>query len=173
MKFERYDLPRLRRRTRTFTSISNLNHFIRRAALFWGAIPLPVRFPRRMTHLQWLTLCAGQFQVINGQLVQLLANGGQLYGSVESRADSTVMKLRVSFVKTAPSASAGTFQWSGDALQWTISSISRPNLSAWLACPDSAGNVALYVNLGSYGYQTPAGCYDHTIHFYNAATASS
>lgn len=143
-------------------------------APFSGATQLLVCAIYRVSCLLVLTFFVGQFQIINGQLVQLLANGGQLYGSVEARADSTVMKLRLSFVTTAPNtATAGTFQWSGDALQWTLASISRPNLSAWLACPDSAGNVALYVNLGSYGYMTPAGCYDHTIHFYNAATASS
>ncbi|KZV91104.1 hypothetical protein EXIGLDRAFT_837319 [Exidia glandulosa HHB12029] len=116
---------------------------------------------------------AGQFNVVNGQLVQLLGDGSLLYGVVETRTDPTVMKLRLSFQKTPAPASAGTFAWSGDALQWTIANVTRPNNSAWLACPDGTGAVPLFVNLGPYGYMTPAGCADETIHFYNAATASS
>lgn len=115
---------------------------------------------------------AGQFNVVNGQLVQLLGDGSLLYGSVEPRADPSVMKLRLSFSKTPAPASAGTFAFSGDALQWTIANITRPNNSAWLACPDGTGAVPLFVNLGPYAYNTPADCSDETIHFYNAATTA-
>lgn len=110
---------------------------------------------------------------MSGQLVQLLGDGSLLYGIVETRSDPTVMKLRLSFQTTPAPASAGTFAFSGDALQWTIANVTRPNDSAWLACPDGTGAVPLFVNLGPYGYMTPAGCADETIHFYNAATASS
>lgn len=78
----------------------------------------------------------------------------------------------------------GTFAFSGDAVQWSIPTISRPNLSAWLVC----ANQQLFINLGPYDYNTPPGCADETvslevcdprtkadlgqIHYYNAATAS-
>lgn len=44
---------------------------------------------------------------------------------------------------------------------------------AWLVCPDDAGNLDLYVNLGPYAYMTPAGCADETIHAYTGATATA
>jgi hypothetical protein len=53
----------------------------------------------------------------------------------------------------------GTFSWSGDALQWSVPSISRPNLSAWLVC----ANQQLFINLGAYLFMTPAGCADETV----------
>ncbi|KAL3427483.1 carbohydrate-binding module family 1 protein [Phlyctema vagabunda] len=109
---------------------------------------------------------AGQFNIVNGQLVELVsATGGLLYANVEERADATVNKLAVTFTTTPNTY--GTFSWSGDALQWSIASISRPNLSAWLVCT----NQQLFINLGAYAYMTPAGCADETIHFYNGATA--
>ncbi|KAH8597221.1 hypothetical protein B0O99DRAFT_87847 [Bisporella sp. PMI_857] len=107
---------------------------------------------------------AGQFQVVSGQLVELI-DGGKLYANVIPSSDTT--KLAVTFNTTQNTY--GTFAWSGDALQWSIPSINRPNLSAWLVC----ANQALFVNLGSYGYQTPAGCADQTIHYYNDAHANS
>ena len=85
----------------------------------------------------------------------------------------------------------GTFDFSGDAVQWSVASIDRPNLSAWLVC----ANQQLFINLGAYDYMTPAGCADETvsdtffwgrgwgkmgrwclltamqIHYYNGATA--
>ena len=60
----------------------------------------------------------------------------------------------------------GTFAFSGDAVTWNVSSISRPNLSAWLVCDAQE----LWINLGAYDYLTPTGCADETIHYYNAAT---
>lgn len=44
---------------------------------------------------------------------------------------------------------------------------------AWLVCPDAAGNLDVYINLGPYDYQTPAGCADETIHAYTGATATA
>ncbi|KDQ20788.1 carbohydrate-binding module family 1 protein [Botryobasidium botryosum FD-172 SS1] len=117
------------------------------------------------------TSTAGQFNIVSGKLVQLVSGGSLLYGVVETRRDSTVNKLKLSW--SANSAdTTGTFAWSGDALQWTISGITRPNNSAWLACVDSVEGQVVYANLGSYGYQTPAGCADQTIHYYNGATAT-
>ncbi|TVY39880.1 putative mannan endo-1,4-beta-mannosidase F [Lachnellula subtilissima] len=109
---------------------------------------------------------AGQFQIVDGQLVELVT-GGLLYAVVEPQANSTVVKLSVSF--GSEMNTYGTFAFSGDAVQWSIPSISRPNLSAWLVC----GSQTLWINLGAYAYMTPAGCADETIHYYNGATAVS
>ncbi|KAG8718061.1 hypothetical protein FRC09_013236 [Ceratobasidium sp. 395] len=112
---------------------------------------------------------AGQFAVTNGKLTQITPSGALLYAWVEPRKDSTVVKLKVSWQTS--SVTNGTFVFSGDALTWTVPGITRPNNAAWLACTDATEGQVLYANLGSYGYQTPAGCADQTIHFYNAATA--
>ncbi|KAF8682344.1 Fungal-type cellulose-binding domain [Rhizoctonia solani] len=114
-----------------------------------------------------------QFAITGGKLTQITPSGALLYANVEARADSTVNKLKVSWQTS--SATSGTFVWSGDALTWTIDGITRPNNAAWLACTDAVEGQVLYVNLdlheGSYGYNTPAGCSDHTIHYYNGAKA--
>ena len=101
---------------------------------------------------------AGQFQIVSGQLVQLIASGGLLYANVEQNTTAAV-KLAVSFNTTKNTF--GTFAFSGDAVQWSTPDIKRPNLSAWLVC----GNQQLYINLGNYGYLTPAGCADETVGF--------
>ncbi|KAK7443525.1 hypothetical protein VKT23_015698 [Stygiomarasmius scandens] len=112
---------------------------------------------------------AAQFVITSGQLVQQVSP--PLYAIVEPRANSTVMKLKVTW-STTP-ASSGTFMWSGDTVEWSNPSISRPQNNAWLVCPDSAGNKDLYVNLGAYSYMTPAGCADETIHAYTGSTATA
>ncbi|TVY83678.1 Endo-1,4-beta-xylanase C [Lachnellula suecica] len=111
---------------------------------------------------------AGQFQIVSGQLVELVS-GGLLYANVEMMANSTVNKLSVTFSTTKNTY--GTFAFSGDAVQWdgTAVGVARQNLSAWLVCT----NQTLWINLGAYGYMTPAGCADETIHYYNGATAVS
>ncbi|KAF8416823.1 hypothetical protein EV426DRAFT_634917 [Tirmania nivea] len=90
---------------------------------------------------------AGQFNLKDGQLVQLISAPGTpeqyLYGTVTQRT--------------------GTEKTLLDTLQWSVSDISRPNNAAWLVCEDQN----LYVNLGPYAYQTPTGCADQTIHYYN------
>ncbi|PGH14083.1 hypothetical protein AJ80_06087 [Polytolypa hystricis UAMH7299] len=109
---------------------------------------------------------AGQFQVQDGQLVQLVdTDGTLLYMNVEQPADDTAKKLAVSF--ETEQNTFGTFSWSGDALWWSVPSIERPNNGAWLICEDDL----LYINLGPYAWDTPAGCGDATIHYYNAAQA--
>ncbi|EGO01019.1 carbohydrate-binding module family 1 protein [Serpula lacrymans var. lacrymans S7.3] len=114
---------------------------------------------------------AGQFQVVNGQLIQ---NAGTtpLYAIVEGRANSTVMKLGMSW-STAPASgsNAGTFVFNGDSLEWSIPTTTRPQDNAWLVCPDANNNLLLYINLGPYAYETPAGCADETIHAYTGTTA--
>jgi hypothetical protein len=110
---------------------------------------------------------AGQFNIVNGQLVELIdpSKGTLLYANVQQPADSSVNKLAVTFTTTPNTF--GTFAFSGDAVQWSTPSINRPNLSAWLVC----ANQQLFINLGPYDYDTPAGCADETIHYYNGATA--
>ncbi|KAI0753263.1 hypothetical protein C8Q80DRAFT_1217463 [Daedaleopsis nitida] len=116
---------------------------------------------------------AAQFQITGGQLVQMLPSGSKLYAVVEGRSDPSVMKLKMSWSETpASGADAGTFQWSGDTVEWSIPTIQRPQLNAWLICPDADGNKDVYINLGPYSYQTPAGCADETIHAYTGATAT-
>ncbi|PQE31687.1 carbohydrate-Binding Module family 1 protein [Rutstroemia sp. NJR-2017a WRK4] len=107
---------------------------------------------------------AGQFNVVSGQLVQLIAPSTLLYGNVSPPANSSVVKLALSFSTTQNTY--GTFAFSGDALTWSVSSINRPNLSAWLVCDAQS----LWINLGSYAYNTPPGCVDETIHYFNGAT---
>ncbi|TFK75619.1 carbohydrate-binding module family 1 protein [Pluteus cervinus] len=113
---------------------------------------------------------AAQFQIVSGQLVQSAA-GTSLYAIVEPRANSTVVKLKVSWSTTA--ATSGTFTWAGDTLEWSNPSISRPQNNAWLICPDAQNHLDLYVNLGPYSYMTPAGCADETIHAYTGQTATA
>ena len=86
---------------------------------------------------------AGQFNVVGGHLVQVKTDGSLLYGIVEPRANSTVMTLKLSW-SASSAAATGTFAWSGDALTWTIPSISRPNTAAWYVC---TGQIT-YINLG-------------------------
>ena len=102
---------------------------------------------------------AGQFNIVSGQLVELIdpAKGTQLYANVQAPADSSVNKLAVTFTTTPNTY--GTFSFSGDAVQWSVPSINRPNLSAWLVCADQQ----LFINLGPYAYDTPAGCADETV----------
>jgi hypothetical protein len=68
------------------------------------------------------------------------------------------MLLGVTF--TSSQNTFGAFSWSGDALQWNVASISRPNSSAWYVC--GSGNQ-LFINLGQYLYGTPTGCADQTV----------
>ncbi|KAF9011914.1 carbohydrate-binding module family 1 protein [Cyathus striatus] len=113
---------------------------------------------------------AAQFQITGGQLIQNAA-GTPLYAIVETPANSTVNKLKVTWSTTA--APSGTFVFSGDTVEWSSPTITRPQDNAWLVCPDANGNLDLYVNLGAYAYQTPAGCADETIHAYTGATATA
>ncbi|OBZ66782.1 GDP-L-fucose synthase [Grifola frondosa] len=101
---------------------------------------------------------AAQFQIVSGQLVQLLPNGSSLYAVVEGQSDPSVTKLQMSWsTEPASGANAGTFMWSGDTVEWSIPTIDRPQLNAWLVCPDADDNLDVYINLGAYDYETPAG----------------
>ncbi|EIM87534.1 carbohydrate-binding module family 1 protein [Stereum hirsutum FP-91666 SS1] len=116
---------------------------------------------------------AGQFIITDGQLIYNANGTTPLYAVVEGRANDTVTKLGMSW-STDPASgdNAGTFQWSGDTLEWSIPTIDRPQLNAWLVCPDADDNLLLYINLGNYDYMTPPGCADETIHAYTGATAT-
>ncbi|KAI0696514.1 hypothetical protein BC835DRAFT_1271800, partial [Cytidiella melzeri] len=116
---------------------------------------------------------AAQFQISSdGQLQQTIAGGSWLYAVVEPLVNATTQnKLLVSW-STTP-ATSGAFNWSGDTVEWSNPSITRPQSNAWLVCPDAAGNKLLYVNLGAYDYMTPAGCADETIHAYTGATPTA
>ena len=99
---------------------------------------------------------AGQFQIVSGQLVQLIGGGAFLYANVQQNTTAAT-KLAVSFNETKNAY--GTFVFSGDAVTWSTPDIKRPNLSAWLVCEKQS----LWINLGNYQYMTPAGCADETV----------
>ncbi|KAJ0115444.1 hypothetical protein J7T55_012724 [Diaporthe amygdali] len=109
---------------------------------------------------------AGQYNIVNGQLVDYT---GTLYLHVEKPADlaSPPRTLATSFNTTQNSF--GTFAFQGDAVTWSAPGLQRQNVAAWLVCQ----NQALFINTGAYAYQTPAGCADQTIHYYNGATANN
>lgn len=115
---------------------------------------------------------AGQFQVVSGQLVQLVSGPGEkpeklLYGVVSEQRYINNMSLSVTFGETKNTY--GQFAWNGDGLTWSVASIQRPNAAAWYVCTGQQ----MYINLGNYLYQTPSGCADQTIHYYNDKTANS
>jgi hypothetical protein len=114
---------------------------------------------------------AGQFQVVDGQLVQLVSAPGQstklLYANVSDKRVINDMSLAVTFLETKNTY--GAFAWGGDDLQWSVAGVNRPNKSAWYVCTGQK----IYVNLGNYLYQTPSGCADQTLHYYNDKTANN
>ncbi|RMZ71027.1 carbohydrate-binding module family 1 [Pyrenophora seminiperda CCB06] len=114
---------------------------------------------------------AGQFQVVDGQLTQLVSAPGApvklLYANVSEQRSINGMSLAVSFSESKNTY--GTFAWGGDDLQWSVAGVNRPNKSAWYVCTGQK----MYINLGNYLYQTPSGCADQTIHYYNDKTANS
>ncbi|EUC50504.1 carbohydrate-binding module family 1 protein [Bipolaris oryzae ATCC 44560] len=114
---------------------------------------------------------AGQLQVVSGQLVQLVSAPGApvklLYANVSPERVINNMSLAVTFSETKNTY--GTFAWGGDDLQWSSTDVTRPNKSAWYVCTGQK----LYINLGNYLYQTPSGCADQTIHYYNDKTANA
>ncbi|KAH8682564.1 hypothetical protein BX600DRAFT_521862 [Xylariales sp. PMI_506] len=102
---------------------------------------------------------AGQFNVVDGQLVYYTGAGSALlYMSVEDPTDKTQRTLETWFNTTENAY--GTFAFSGDTLTWSVADIDRPNTSAWYVCGDAG---QLYINTGAYAYDTPDGCYDETV----------
>ncbi|KAI5841985.1 hypothetical protein DFP73DRAFT_118548 [Morchella snyderi] len=110
---------------------------------------------------------AGQFNIVNGQLVQLIDTAGTLlYAHVTPQTDTSVTKLLVTWGTTPDTY--GTWAFSGDTTTWSTPGITRQNNAAFLVCEEQR----VYINLGAYAYLTPAGCADQTIHYYNGATAN-
>ena len=97
---------------------------------------------------------AGQFNIINGQLVYNLGEAGKLYMIVEDPVDKTQRALQTWF--NATQNTYGSFAFSGDTVTWTDPDVQRPNTAAFYVC----GNNELYINTGAYLYQTPDGCWD-------------
>lgn len=114
---------------------------------------------------------AGQLQVIDGQLVQLVSAPGEpvklLYAVVSEERTVNDNSLAVTFSESKNTY--GAFAFGGDDLQWSVAGVLRPNKSAWYVCTGQR----LYINLGNYLYNTPAGCADQTIHYYNDKTANN
>ncbi|KAF2658453.1 carbohydrate-binding module family 1 protein [Lophiostoma macrostomum CBS 122681] len=115
---------------------------------------------------------AGQFQVVDGQLVQLVSAPGAspvtlLYGIVSVERYFNNLSLSVTW--SATKNTYGTFGWQGDGLTWSEPSIQRPNAIAWYVC----SGQTVYINIGNYLYGTPSGCADETIHYYNDKTANN
>lgn len=102
---------------------------------------------------------AGQYNIIDGQLVYFTGEGGELYMHVEQPADLTQRKLSTWF-ETVENA-YGTFAFQGDTLTWHVDEIQRPNEAAWLVCEEQE----LFINTGAYLYETPEGCADQTVSF--------
>lgn len=141
---------------------------------------------------------AGQLQIVDGQLVQLVSEAGAaedlLYAVVTTekthggRECPLLLSSHPSLLPSAPSSRSltgppagtlavswsttpnayGAFAWQGDGLTWSTPEINRPNAMAWYVCEGQR----MYVNLGPYLYQTPEGCADQTIHYYNDKTAN-
>lgn len=114
---------------------------------------------------------AGQFQIVDGQLVQLVSAPGEpvklLYAVVSETRSINDNSLAVTFSETKNTY--GTFKFGGDDVEWTVAGVSRPNVSAWYVCTGQK----LYINLGNYLYQTPTGCADQTINYYNDSHANN
>ncbi|KAK3348224.1 hypothetical protein B0H65DRAFT_522949 [Neurospora tetraspora] len=111
---------------------------------------------------------AGQFNIVEGQLVNKVSNP-PLYMWVEEPADKANPPRTLATWFNTTRNPFGTFAWQGDTLTWSVPSVKRQNVAAWLVCK----NQALFVNTGAYGYQTPSGCADQTIHYYNDKTANN
>lgn len=100
---------------------------------------------------------AGQFQVVDGQLVQLISGPGEkpekfLYGVVGQERLLNDLSLLVTF--SATKNTYGQFAWNGDGLTWSVAGVQRPNAAAWYVCEGQK----MYINLGNYLYGTPKVC---------------
>ncbi|KAJ8105719.1 hypothetical protein OPT61_g10010 [Boeremia exigua] len=77
---------------------------------------------------------AGQFQIVDGQLVQLVSAPGAavklLYAVVSETRYINGNSLSVTFSTTKNAY--GQFAWQGDGLTWTVAGVSRPNSAAWI-----------------------------------------
>ncbi|KAK7956436.1 uncharacterized protein PG986_005658 [Apiospora aurea] len=103
---------------------------------------------------------AGQFNVVDGQLVENTGEGGAppLYMWVEKPASDFTQRTLATWFNTTKNG-FGAFAFQGDALTWSAPEVQRQNVAAWLVCEGQA----LFINTGAYAYQTPAGCSDQTV----------
>ena len=101
---------------------------------------------------------AGQFNVVDGQLVNKVASP-PLYLWVEEPADKATPPRTLKTWFNATKNPFGTFAFQGDTLAWSVPSVKRQNTAAWLVC----AKQALFINTGAYSYQTPSGCSDQTV----------
>jgi len=101
---------------------------------------------------------AGQFAIESGQLVNKASNP-PLYMWVEEPADKANPPRTLATWFNTTKSPFGAFAWQGDALTWSVASVKRQNVGAWLVC----AKQALFINTGAYSYQTPAGCADQTV----------
>ncbi|KAJ9134115.1 4-O-methyl-glucuronoyl methylesterase [Pleurostoma richardsiae] len=109
---------------------------------------------------------AGQFNIVDGQLIYNTGGISRLYMNVEDPADKTQRVLKTWFNETQNAY--GSFTFSGDTVTWTDPDVARPNAAAFYVC----GEDDLYINTGAYLYQTPSGCWDVDIHYYGGSTAN-
>jgi hypothetical protein len=101
---------------------------------------------------------AGQYQIVDGQLVELIdTKGTKLYANVGEQPSAAATYLPVTF--TSSKNSFGTFAYQGDTLTWSAAGVQRQNVAAWYVCDSQS----LWINLGAYLYGTPAGCADQTV----------
>lgn len=100
---------------------------------------------------------AGQFNIIDGQLVYNTGEGGDMYLHVENPDDKTQRTLETWFADEVNDY--GTFAFQGDTVTWHVDDIARPNEAAWLVCDAQQ----LFINTGAYAYDTPEGCADQTV----------
>jgi hypothetical protein len=122
---------------------------------------------------------AGQFQVVDGQLVQLVSspggtaqllygnvatntsyNGRMFIGCVQFEGVLTHMPEALQVTFSTSKNTYGTWGWQGDGLTWSTPDIKRPNSIAWYICTN---DHLVYLNLGAYLYNTPSGCSDETV----------
>jgi hypothetical protein len=101
---------------------------------------------------------AGQFNIEDGQLVNKVSNP-PLYMWVEEPADKANPPRTLATTFKTTKNPFGTFAWQGDTLTWSVASIKRQNVAAWLVC----AKQGLFINTGAYAYQTPSGCADQTV----------
>ncbi len=101
---------------------------------------------------------AGQFAIEDGQLVNKASNP-PLYMWVQEPADKANPPRTLATSFNTTKNTFGAFAWQGDALTWSVASVKRQNLAAWLVC----AKQALFINTGAYSYQTPSGCSDQTV----------
>ncbi|KAK3377401.1 hypothetical protein B0T24DRAFT_523967 [Lasiosphaeria ovina] len=111
---------------------------------------------------------AGQFNIEGGQLVNKVSSP-PLYMWVQEPADKASPPRTLATWFNSTKNTFGTFAFQGDAVTWSAPGLQRQNLAAWLVC----AKQALFINTGAYSYQTPSGCSDQTVHYYNDKTANN